>query len=116
MEALMKNQEKVEASAAIADAIASLSSERAQKKAASRAAFIQEVAVATALLVCGHGIKRGPFAQAFHDWDMTRWRAEKVREANSDGLWWAIRQGLLPEDATLPSEEEQRRLLATLHQ
>ena len=92
-----------------------LAEQRVQKKAARRAAFIQEVAEAIAVKVCGPSIKRSPFAQAYHEEDMGSWRAGKVREDEAAGLRWAIERGLLPNGTThLPSNETQLYLLANL--
>jgi hypothetical protein len=87
--------------------------QRAEKKAARRAAFIQEVAEAVALKVCGPGRESsGPFAEAYKEQNMVAWRASKVYEDKLNGLHWAVEQGLLPEGSTqLPSEELQRHLL-----
>lgn len=104
----MKTEEKVENSITATNS----PSERAAKKAARRAAFIQEVAEAVAIKVCGPAAIRSPFAQALHEQDMATWRVSKTREEEQNGLVWAIRQGLLPMDTTmLPTNEEQRQLL-----
>jgi hypothetical protein len=88
---------------------------RAKRKAARRAAFIQEVAEAVAGKVWGTGPERGPFARACHEEEMAYWRASKVQEEESDGLHWALRQGLLPAGTKeLPSDETQQELLASL--
>jgi hypothetical protein len=85
----------------------------AQKKAARRAAFIQEIAEAVALIVYGPTTKRGPFAQACYKQGMADWLVNQAQQEEADGLRWAIKQGLLPVGAiALPSEELQLHLLA----
>ena len=86
---------------------------RAEKKAARRAAFIQEVAAAVALVVCGPpSPSRGPFAEAFYQEDIAQYRASKVWGEEREALRWAIKKGLLPASSTeLPSEELQCHLL-----
>jgi hypothetical protein len=89
--------------------------DKAEKKAARRAAFIQEVAEAVALMVCGPSPARSPFAQACYEQGMFDWQGAKAREEESNGLRWAIQVGLLPVGSSeLPSHDLQRHLLASL--
>ena len=89
---------------------------RAQKKAARRAAFIQEIAGATARLVCGsvEPTPTTPFGIAYqHEWRAER-EAEKREERREETLDWAVAQGLLPAGTTeLPTVAVQQYLLET---